>query len=32
MSMFAPATNDGYYELGLDAAKIVQEALTRLGR
>ena len=29
-SMFAPATNDGYYELGLDAAKIVQEALTRL--
>jgi len=28
MNMFAAATNDGYYELGLKAAKIIQEALT----
>ena len=26
-NMFAAATNDGYYELGLNAAKIIQEAL-----
>ncbi|KAK2466069.1 hypothetical protein APHAL10511_001711 [Amanita phalloides] len=28
VGMFAAATNDGYYELGLAAAKIIREALT----
>ena len=25
--MFAAGTNDGYYELGLDAARFIQEAM-----
>ena len=29
--MFSAATNDGYYELGLDTAKIIQEALASGG-
>jgi hypothetical protein len=32
MNMFAAATNDGYYELGLNAAKIIQEALATTPR